>query len=132
MVYHMANGLLSGGNGPTPYQKMLILLMMTLEGIALKVKVDLFGFYTSNIRRTTISDWSNISTYTHNERPWNSITRNSKIQELKRLMYKYPHPNPDGVIKCVTYFSINGDNTLLDEKLEQLRSIDASSKSTRQ
>jgi hypothetical protein len=38
-------------------------------------------------------------------------------------MYKYRHPNPDGVIKCVTYFSINGDNTLLDEKLEQLRRI---------
>ena len=53
-----------------------------------------------------------------------------KIQELKRLVYKYPqcHSNPDGVIKCVTYFSINGDNTLLGEKLEQLRSIDAISK----
>ena len=53
-----------------------------------------------------------------------------KIQELKRLVYRYPqyHSNPDGVIKCVTYFSINGDNTILDEKLEQLRSIDAISK----
>jgi hypothetical protein len=50
-----------------------------------------------------------------------------KIQELKRLMYKYPiFSNPDLVIKCVTHFSIIiGDNTLLDEKLEQLRSIDA-------
>ena len=53
-----------------------------------------------------------------------------KIQELKRLVYRYPqyHSNPDGVIKCVTHFSINGDNTILDEKLEQLRSIDAISK----
>ena len=50
-----------------------------------------------------------------------------KIAELKRLIYRYPqyHFNPDGVVKCVTYFSINGDNTILDEKLEQLRSIDA-------
>jgi hypothetical protein len=55
-----------------------------------------------------------------------------KIQEFKRLMYKYSqyHLNPDGFIKCVTYLSINGDNTLLDEKLEQLRSIDAISKGT--
>jgi hypothetical protein len=53
-----------------------------------------------------------------------------KIQELKRLVYKYAqyHHNPDVVIKCVTHFSINGDNTLLDEKLEQLRNIDAISK----
>jgi hypothetical protein len=50
-----------------------------------------------------------------------------KIQELKRLVHRY-HSNPDAVIKCVTYFSINGDNTILDEKLEQLRSIDAISK----
>jgi hypothetical protein len=40
----MVNGLPSGGNGRTPYQKMLILLMMILEGTALKAKVDQFGF----------------------------------------------------------------------------------------
>jgi hypothetical protein len=53
-----------------------------------------------------------------------------KIQELKRLMYKYPqcHSNPDVVIKCVTHLSINGDNTLLDEWLESFRTIDAISK----
>ena len=53
-----------------------------------------------------------------------------KIQEFKRLVYKYPiFSNPDVVIKCVTHFSIiNGDNTLLDEKLDQLRNIDAISK----
>jgi hypothetical protein len=53
-----------------------------------------------------------------------------EIQELKRLMYKYPqyHSNPDVVIKCVTHFSINGDNTLLDEWLERFRTIDAISK----
>jgi hypothetical protein len=49
-----------------------------------------------------------------------------KIQELKRLLNTYPiHFNPDAVIKCVIYFSINGDNTILDEKLEQLRTINS-------
>jgi hypothetical protein len=53
-----------------------------------------------------------------------------KIQELKRLMYKYSqyHRNPGAVINCIIYYCSNGDNTLLDEKLEQLRSIDAISK----
>lgn len=40
----MVNGLLNGDSGPTQYQKMLILLMMIPGGIALKVKMDLFGF----------------------------------------------------------------------------------------
>jgi hypothetical protein len=44
-----------------------------------------------------------------------------KIQELQRLVYRYPiYSNSDGVIKCVTYFSINGDNTILDENVELL------------
>jgi hypothetical protein len=56
--------------------------------------------------------------------PWDNIV---KIQELKRLVYKYPHycANPDGTIKLAIYNSINGDYTLLDDKLEQLRSIDS-------
>jgi hypothetical protein len=50
-----------------------------------------------------------------------------KIQELKRLMYRYSqyHSNPGAVINCIVYYCINGDNSLLGEKLEQLRSIDA-------
>jgi hypothetical protein len=46
-----------------------------------------------------------------------------KIQELKRLAYKHPqyYSNPDAVIKCATYWSINGGNKVLDEMLEQLR-----------
>ena len=50
-----------------------------------------------------------------------------KIEELKRLIYKYPeyHRNPGGVISCIIYFCNNGDNTLLDEKLEQLRTFDS-------
>jgi hypothetical protein len=50
-----------------------------------------------------------------------------KIAELKRLVYRYAHyyRNPGAVISCVIYFCSEGDNTLLDEKLEQLRTIDA-------
>ena len=53
-----------------------------------------------------------------------------KIEELKRLMNKYPqyHENPDGIIRLAIYNSINGDNTLLDDKLEQLRTIDSLAK----
>jgi hypothetical protein len=53
-----------------------------------------------------------------------------KIRELKALMNKYPryHENPDGVIRLAVYNSIKGDNTLLDDKLEQLRTIDSLSK----
>ena len=50
-----------------------------------------------------------------------------KIEELKRLMYRYYqyHHNPVAVVNCTVYYCNNGDNTLLNEKLEQLRSIDA-------
>jgi hypothetical protein len=53
-----------------------------------------------------------------------------KIQELKALMDKYPryHTNPDGIIRLAVYNSINGENTLLDDKLEQLRTIDSLAK----
>jgi hypothetical protein len=53
-----------------------------------------------------------------------------KIQELKALMNKYPryHTNPDGIIRLAIYNSINGDYTLLDDKLEQLRTIDSLAK----
>jgi hypothetical protein len=50
-----------------------------------------------------------------------------KIRELKRLMYKH-HSNPDAFVKCATFYSSNGDNTLLDEWLERFRTIDAISK----
>ena len=53
-----------------------------------------------------------------------------KIEQLKRLVYKYPqyHTNPDGIIRLAIYNSINGDDTLLDDKLEQLRNIDSLAK----
>jgi hypothetical protein len=49
-----------------------------------------------------------------------------KIEELKGLMNKYPqyHTNPDDIIRFAIFNSINRDDTLLDGKLEQLRSID--------
>jgi hypothetical protein len=50
-----------------------------------------------------------------------------KIDEFTRLMNKYSqfHTNPDGIIKLAIHNCINGDNTPLDLKLEQLRTIDA-------
>lgn len=50
-----------------------------------------------------------------------------KIQELNRLINKYPkyHTNPDGIIRWAVHCSVNGDNKILDEKLEQLRSFDS-------
>jgi hypothetical protein len=50
-----------------------------------------------------------------------------KIQELKALINKYPryHTNPDSIIRLAVYNSINRDNMLLDDKLEQLRTIDS-------
>jgi hypothetical protein len=49
-----------------------------------------------------------------------------KIEGLKRLIYRYSqyHRNPGAVINWIVYHCNNGDNTLLDVKLEQLRSID--------
>jgi hypothetical protein len=54
-----------------------------------------------------------------------------KLTELKRLVYKYTqfHNNgPDEIVRLVVYYCINGDNTLLDQKLAQLRSFDSLAK----
>ncbi|MFZ0511480.1 MAG: hypothetical protein WAM14_07735 [Candidatus Nitrosopolaris sp.] len=51
-----------------------------------------------------------------------------KIEQLKLLLNKYPqyHNNdPDEIVRLIVYNCINGDNTLLDNKLEQLRTIDS-------
>ena len=50
-----------------------------------------------------------------------------KIGELRRLLYKCPQyfTNPDGIIKWAVYCSSNGDDRFLNDKLEQLRSIDS-------
>jgi hypothetical protein len=57
-----------------------------------------------------------------------ALSRETKLEELKRLMYKYAqfHNNsPDEIVKWAIYCSSNGDNKFLDEKLEQLRTIDS-------
>ena len=53
-----------------------------------------------------------------------------KIQELKRLVYSNPQycPDPEALIKSIVYFCNDDNNSFLDEKLEQLRTMDAISK----
>jgi hypothetical protein len=53
-----------------------------------------------------------------------------KIQELKRLLNKYPeyNRNPDGILRWAIRSSINGDNVFLNDKLEQLRTINSLAK----
>jgi hypothetical protein len=48
-----------------------------------------------------------------------------KIQVLKGLINKYPQYYPDGIIRLAIYNSINGDDSLLDGQLEQLRNLDS-------
>jgi hypothetical protein len=55
-----------------------------------------------------------------------ALSRETKLEELKRLAYKFPqfHNNsPDEIVKWAIYSSSNGDNKFLDEMLEQLRTI---------
>ena len=49
-----------------------------------------------------------------------------KVGEFKRLINKYSLycTNPDRILELAIFNSINGDDTLLDNKLEQLRTID--------
>jgi len=54
-----------------------------------------------------------------------------KIEQLRRLLNKYPqyqNNDPDEIVRLVVFYCMNGDNTLLDDKLEQLRSIDSLTK----
>ena len=50
-----------------------------------------------------------------------------KIEELKKLLYKYPqyHYNPGAVIVGVIHFCNEGDNSFLNDKLEQSGMIDS-------
>jgi len=47
-----------------------------------------------------------------------------KIQDLQRLVKKYPQYCPDHLLQWIIISYTNGDNQLLEEKLEQLRAID--------
>ena len=51
-----------------------------------------------------------------------------KIHELQRLVKKYPQYCPDHLLQWIIISCVNGDNQLLEEKLEQLRSIDSLSR----
>jgi hypothetical protein len=56
------------------------------------------------------------------------LSQETKLKELKRLVYKYAqfHNNsPDAIVGYATYRSINGDDTLLDQKLAQLHLLDS-------
>jgi hypothetical protein len=51
----------------------------------------------------------------------------AKLEELKRLVYKYPqfhNIDPDKIVRWAVHGAISGDNTFLDEKLKQLVSLD--------
>jgi len=51
-----------------------------------------------------------------------------RIEELKRLMNKYPQYCPEGLMQCAILCCNNGDNRILDDKLQQLRTIDSLAK----
>jgi hypothetical protein len=51
-----------------------------------------------------------------------------KIDELKRLMNKYPQYCPEGLIQWAILCCNNGDNRILDDKLQQLHTIDSLAK----
>ena len=52
-----------------------------------------------------------------------------KIDELKRLVYKYrqyQNIDPDEIVKCAINGALKGDTQFLDKKLEQLQMIEFS------
>jgi hypothetical protein len=56
-----------------------------------------------------------------------SLETKLKIEELKRLVYKYreyQNSDPDEIVRWAISGALNRDNKFLDEKLEQLRSLD--------
>ena len=77
-----------------------------------------------------ISQYSNSPPYRHmdDQRHGNGLSQDTivKIGELKRLVNKYPQylDNPDEIVKWALYCSSNGDDTFLDDKLEQFRTVD--------
>ena len=76
-----------------------------------------------------ISQYSNNPLYRpmDNQRHGSGLSQDTivKIGELKRLVNKHPQylDNPDEIVKWAIYCSSNGDDTFLDNKLEQLRAL---------
>jgi hypothetical protein len=68
----------------------------------------------------------------HDQSSWTVLSQDTivKIDELRRLMNKYPkyHMNPGGIIQWAIHSCLNGDNTFLEDKLDQLRTIDSLAK----
>ena len=59
------------------------------------------------------------------------LSQERKIDELRRLVHKYPQyqdNDPNVIVEWANYCSMNGDNKFLDDKLEQLRTIDSLAK----
>jgi hypothetical protein len=48
-----------------------------------------------------------------------------RIDELKRLANKYPQYCSEGLMQWTIFCCNDGDNRILDDKLEQLRTIDS-------
>jgi hypothetical protein len=61
------------------------------------------------------------------QRYGSSLSQATKLGELKRLVGQHSQyfRNPNAIIGWATFYSFNGDNTLLDEWLERLHGIDA-------
>jgi hypothetical protein len=68
-----------------------------------------------------MNDWGTLSSETI-----------SKIAELRRLAYQYGlFSEPEIIVRCATHFALSGDNSILEEKLEQLRTFRNSMRYTR-
>jgi hypothetical protein len=60
-----------------------------------------------------------------------SLETTHKINELKRLVYKYrqyQNSDPDEIVRWAINGALNGGNQFLDKKLEQLHMIEFSLK----
>jgi len=77
-------------------------------------------FFNPLYRRTSTTDVQNYGT---------GLSQDTlvKIDELRRLINKYLnyHMNPDAIIQWAIHSSLNGNNTFLDDKVEQLPSLDS-------
>jgi hypothetical protein len=66
----------------------------------------------------------------HDQRYGTGISQDTivRIDELKRLANKYPQYCPEGLMQWAIFCCNDGDNKILDDKLEQLRTIDSLAK----
>jgi hypothetical protein len=62
---------------------------------------------------------------TIDEQRYGSSLSQDAIQKIHKLKLMNNHHIPDGMIRLAMFNSINGDNTLLDQMLEQLSRLDS-------